>query len=166
MATEVPGVSKLWTEGRRPPVPIDRRELQQVQPLQENTDESHKDSNTVQSGGADGVLESPDELTIVNDGMSVATLRSPTAQPEPRQKDGMTWLVHKYKHMLWLHTPAQLMLQGASAQLLIGQEFILIRGAHRPAFHPRPGMDDLTIVQVLENPSELDLEATFLHVAS
>jgi hypothetical protein len=97
--------------------------------------------------------------------MRIATLSEPVAPPTLHNKSGVTWSRHKYKRLRWGMIPAQLVIQGASPQALLGDKFILLRGAHRPPYHPLPGMDDVTIVQVSENPDRLGVEDIFLIVA-
>lgn len=134
--------------------------------MQEKSDEGHQGAQQPKGQEARGVLESPEELTVTAAGVPVATFREPTvSHPFSRTKEGMNWLVHRYKELLWNQVPAQLMLQGASAQVLLGGEYILLRGEHRAPFHPQQGMDNVTVVQVLDNPRKLDIEQTFLLVA-
>lgn len=165
MAKEVQRVPKLRTEGGRSSFQDRQRKLQQVWTMQENEHEGSVGATAPDDQGVDRVLESPHRLTIVHDGNPVATLENPTVPPKLRDKDGMVWLVHTYEYLAWKPLASQLMLSGASAQMLLGSEYILTRGAHRQHFHPRPGMDAVTVVQVLENPRALGIEDTFLVVA-
>ncbi len=93
-------------------------------------------------------------------------MREPTALPTQHVKGALKWQQHKYNVLRWNLVTAQLMLQGASAQMLLGDEFILLRGEHRAPMSPLPGMDNVTIVQVLDNPDRLGAQDIFMAVAT
>jgi hypothetical protein len=93
---------------------------------------------------------------IQNGDKFVATLKDQIGNSELREEGDVVYSRLRYKRMDWSHTAALMRLQGAHIQYLLGDRFILLAGSHRPDYAPNPGMDDVEVGFVLENPDQLD----------
>lgn len=128
--------------------------------MQAKDDDSNQRADTANADPATGVLEGPSTVTILQEGKEIAVLRD-IEQAQKDSSGSLVWVRYKCGSLDWSHLAAQLRLQGAVMQDLLGPAFVVLRGRHRPDYAPRPGLDDVEIVHVLENPDDLLPPAIF-----
>lgn len=63
--------------------------------------------------------------------------------------------VYNYKTLRWSHRAALLQLQNERVLDTLGSAICLLRGKHRPIWYPIPGMDDVCVLTLLDNPAGL-----------
>lgn len=121
--------------------------------MQETTTDRDQDTGATSTEAPGGLLEDPRELIIENNGMPAAVLIEELLT-SPYEVKGTVLKVHRYSHLRWSNTAAQLLLQGASVQSILGTEWFLADGYHRPVYSPQPGVDHPILVEVISNPDK------------
>ena len=69
------------------------------------------------------------------------------------------WLQWKFASLLWVRPQALKLLQGASLQQLVGPRYFIVGVRTRPLYSPTPGLDDLCLVEALQTPDGMKVEA-------
>jgi hypothetical protein len=88
--------------------------------------ENHEDSSPPRADRAKRFLEDPDGVAwLLSDGRRIGRVRGE---------------ITTSVDIDWVHEVALLLLQGASIPYVTGG-LSLVAGAHRPPWHPRPGID-------------------------
>jgi hypothetical protein len=100
-------------------------------------------------------------------GNVVATMHGPSSVVGPGgvySKDRFSAKLHRYDSLQWRHTPALLLLQGATVQEVLGTDWIVLDAQTLPCWNPSPGAHNVTVAQILENPGQLSPQHLFLEI--
>lgn len=130
--------------------------------MQTQDDESDEGSRGADADAAERVLEDshrvvlgpgPDQLSIYCNGAVTAVLEK---HLNTRDLDSATPMlqarVYDFESLYWSHRGALLRLQGEHVLDILGLSICVLRGDHRPVWHPRPGMTGVRVVVPLFNP--------------
>jgi hypothetical protein len=123
--------------------------------MQERIVDGLEGTEPTRSKTSDRLLEDSRDLIIESRGVPAATLSGRLHQYFRQDAGGPSFLVYQYQSLRWSDVAAQLLLQGASVQSILGSCWLLVGGTHRPAYDPRPGVDQPVLVEVLSNPGQL-----------
>lgn len=86
------------------------------------------------------LLEDPGSL-IVGPYGPVAQLGPHVLPPEKQDLDGVRWWRCRLQYLIWNTAAAKALLSGALVTDLLGCNYVLLDGRHRPVWHPCPGVD-------------------------
>lgn len=67
------------------------------------------------------------------------------SQPLRKKIDGLDWFHVQLEYLEWRPQVTRALLEGAALTNLLPVGYILLDGKHRPAWHPRPGVDDVDL---------------------
>lgn len=97
-----------------------------------------------------------DQLSVYANGVVTAILERHVNSKELENLDPILQArVYDFRALYWTHTGSILRLQGEHALDILGPAICVLRGSHRPVWHPRPGMDEVRVVVPLFNPQGL-----------
>jgi len=102
--------------------------------------DNHINASTLAADNAAGILEDTN-FVIYGPFGPAASVGPPTVPPERRDLDGVLWWYVRPLYLIWTPTMARALLSGALVSDLLGTEYILLDGVHRPSWHPTPGID-------------------------
>lgn len=136
--------------------------------MQAKDDEGDRSSAGTDDTGACGVLEDPDRVDIIRSGAVLAHMAGPERPESAAQgvysKDRFEARIYYYERMYWRLSSALLMLQGASVQQVLGDEWIVLKGKSTDAWDPQPGFCNLVIANVVNNQGRLETQQLFLEL--
>lgn len=113
---------------------------------------------------ANRLLEDTGILTIAISGLVLGTATGFLSARRLYTVDGLTWRMYSSWTLNWSPAASLGLLSGKTVTDLLGAHYILLRGSHRPAYHPVPGVDSATIAEVWMNPEELDASELFQRI--
>lgn len=95
----------------------------------------------------------PDEITVYANGVPAAVLGRHTNTRDLESEDPMLRArVYDFQALYWTRSGALQRLQGVHALDILGPAITLLRGQHRPIYHPRPGLETPRVVLPTHNP--------------
>jgi hypothetical protein len=98
----------------------------------------------------------PDQVTVYANGVATAVLEKHINTRDLDSSDPMLQArVYDFQSLYWSHTGSLLRLQGEHALDILGPAITVLRGHHRPVYHPRPGINDVRVVLPIYNPMGL-----------
>lgn len=135
-------------------------------------DQASGDLGALFTGGDQpgGVLENPDRVReefdqdILVSGRHMGTLECMGEAHYSARDDGVKYFKREFERLSWTHTGALLRLQGASLQQLMGPSFVLLSFRERPRWSPRPGLDDVLVAIIDQNPEGLTPQELLLSI--
>lgn len=65
--------------------------------------------------------------------------------PKRYELDTYTWYHCQLEYLEWRPLVAMALLEGALLTNLMPRGYVLLNGVHRPAWHPRPGIEDVDL---------------------
>jgi hypothetical protein len=119
----------------------------------------HLSSSTCTTDTPDGVLEDSGSL-ILNPNGEVVRFGPHVVGPEKKNLGELQWWHVRLAYPTWTKTAARYLAQGGHVSVLLSPTYHLIDGKHRPAWHPRPGVDLAELAYVPWPPD--DISATEL----
>jgi hypothetical protein len=117
----------------------------------------NEDSGIHKRVEASGVLESTRQVAVLRNrgGNETATLGKCTADSAEVFDDGVECAVTNWTTLRWTHWACMMKLEGAPMSFLLPLNVYILRGKHRSIANPSPGVDDVCLVEILRNPSNL-----------
>lgn len=98
----------------------------------------------------------PDQVTVYANGVATAVLEKHVNTRDLACVDPVFKArVYDFEVLYWLHSGAMLRLQGEHTLDILGLSICVLRGEHRPIWHPRPGMNGVRVVVPIDNPEGL-----------
>jgi hypothetical protein len=67
----------------------------------------------------------------------------------------MRWWYGRLTYLVWTDAASRALLGGALVSDLLGTEYVLLGGRHRPPWHPCPGVDEPDIAFIPEPPGNM-----------
>lgn len=98
------------------------------------------DAGAASAGASRGLLEDSGSL-IQGPYGPVAVIGPHVMSPERLELDGVRWWRCRLRYLVWTDTAARALLGGALVTDLLGRNYVLLDGRHRPTWHPCPGVD-------------------------
>lgn len=77
-----------------------------------------------------------------------------------RNSGDFRWFMYEFKGLRLTHLASLMKLEGSPIQRLLG-DLVLLKGKERPVYSPIPGMDDVVVGRVIDNPDGLDARQVF-----
>ena len=93
-----------------------------------------------------------------------AVLTGLVSRGEEQGQDGVVWRRLKYRYLRWTDYASRLLMSGMRADRILNPRFILLDGAHRPPYHPAPGMDHVELAEIIENLNGLSPVELFIRI--
>jgi len=138
--------------------------------MQEVLHESVQSSGARIGNEADGLLESPAEVTITHCGLEMARLWGLSTQVGSLMLPvgsslslpcGVELQLYAAERLYWTHTGAMRLLHGMTPRDVLGPEWIIINGVTTRPGDPSPGIRMPILARVLGNPSGTAFEEVF-----
>lgn len=115
----------------------------------QHVDDHEAPHGTAAHPEASGLLEDSERVELFHGATHVAQLVA--VKREDFSDEETAFALYSARTLLWSHPAALFFLQGASIQQIL-QPFIVVRCSPRPIYSPRPGLDDVGLVQVARGP--------------
>jgi hypothetical protein len=132
--------------------------------MQNLLDGDHRGATPAPSGATEGILEDPNLLAP--SASPIARFGRELAPPEKRKLDDITWWFFRLEFLEWRTTAAarELFFHQRTVAELLRPNYYLLNGVHRPAWHLRPGIDQVELAFVPWPPVDLSPTALMMRL--
>lgn len=124
--------------------------MSQVQAVHDDRDERSASTST---SGTGRVLEDSDGVVFLARGEHEVA-QCIGVSKEERDEVDTSFICWKIRSLSWSHRCALLFLQGVPIQQLLSP-YVLLAADIRPSYMPRPGLDNVTLIEVIRLDQEL-----------